>query len=210
MWDTILDCFFPAFCLQCGAFGAYWCKKCQQNQKFFTTHISLEIEDPYIDQIFAACTYSLAAKKLLTSYKYDGAYVLSKTIAAVMIQHIPLPDDIQLLTSIPLHPQKQQQRGFNQAALLSQQLSIWIDIPNIEVLQKNLHTLAQAKKNKKERMSLCTNTFQKALLTPTVLGKTVAIVDDVSTTGTTLNQAARVLKQNGAKKIYGLVFAHGQ
>lgn len=171
--------------------------------------MEIDIDQPALDELYACCTHTDGARKLVTAFKYKSAYALTATLTQLMVEHIPFPDDIDLFTSVPLHPQRQRQRGFNQAELLAKQLSTWLHIPYQVLLKRTKATSPQAKLNREERLTHLKDAFM-FLETNEVRGKTIAIVDDVATTGTTLNEVAKVLKKHGAKKVYGVVFGHGK
>lgn len=209
MLHHLLDLLFPPFCVDCHNLGNYLCQECQYKLRFYTQSLSIEIENPAVDALYACCTHTDGARQLVMKLKYHSAYALTKTIAQLMIEHIPLPDDIDILTAIPLHRRRRQERGFNQAELLARQLSLWLRIPYQEVIQRIKATSPQAKLSRADRLTHLHGAFQVKGLCDLV-GATVAIVDDVATTGSTLNEAAVVLKAAGVKTVYGIVFAHGK
>jgi len=121
---------------------------------------------------------------------------------------------------IPLHKQRLRFRGFNQAELLAKEVAEHFSIPlETNVLERTRAVLAQAKiKNHKDRKENIKNIFKinsefikkcvkegKNLLK----NKIIILVDDVATTNATLSEAAKVLKEAGAKEVWGLVVAKG-
>lgn len=209
MFNFLLDLLFPPCCLQCKRIGSYLCSQCQYEQRYYTQPIPIEIENASLDQLFACCTYATGARKLITCFKYKSAYSLTQTLVQLMVGHIPFPDDIDLFTAIPLHPTRQNMRGFNQAELLAKQLAKWLQIPYQPTLIRTIATSPQAQLDRQERLVHLIDAF--AIINPEqIVGKTIALIDDVTTTGTTLNEAAKVLKAHGAFKVYGVVFAHGK
>ena len=125
-----------------------------------------------------------------------------------------------MVVAVPLHKQRIRERDFNQAELLAKEVAEYFSLPlNANVLIRKKYTPPQAKtKNHKARRKSLENTFEispeftkrcvaenKNLLKE----KTIVLVDDVFTSGATLSEAAKVLKQAGAKKIWGLTVAKG-
>ncbi len=106
---------------------------------------------------------------------------------------------------MPLHPERLRERGFNQAVELSRPIAKYFDIPlNIDTCTRIKNTPAQAtlpwnarKENIRKAFTCCDN----------FVGQKIAIVDDVMTTGATLNELARVLRKQGAEEVYGWVIA---
>lgn len=106
--------------------------------------------------------------------------------------------NIDQIVPVPLHPKRQRERGYNQSLLIAKILSDQMNIPiNLscyrqkETTVQSLTKLKHRKKNVKDAFATDTN-FQ---------GQTIAIVDDVITSGATVNELAKLLRKNGAKRI---------
>jgi len=124
---------------------------------------------------------------------------------------LPLPD---LILPVPLHTRRLRFRGFNQSFLIARALGETL-APGLDtlvaenVLLRTRYTTPQMKtKNKEERLKNLTGAFSiKKEKYSLIQGKSFWLVDDVSTTGTTLEECALVLKKAGAKNVFGIVFA---
>ena len=207
--EEILNIIFPPRCLNCGELGDYVCEKCLYELRFYTTALQIDVKNPALNKLFACCTYADGARGLVKALKYRSASHVTKTIAQLMIEHIPLPDDIDFFTFIPLHRQRERDRGFNQAELLAKQLGKWLHTPIQNAIIRTRKTSPQAELSREERLTHLRGAFTVADKN-LAKGKVIAVVDDVATTGTTLNEVAKLLKKHGAKKVYGVVFAHGR
>ena len=120
---------------------------------------------------------------------------------------ITLPPQ-SILMPIPLHPRKERVRGFNQALLLAQDIRAHTSIPlDAHTLIRIASTPPQTTLSAQSRRENVEHIFSLRDQDK-VRGKTIILVDDVKTTGATLEQAARVLKQAGAKEIWAITFAH--
>ena len=122
----------------------------------------------------------------------------------------PLADDALLkadvLLPIPLSQQRLAERGFNQALLLSHHINR--AKTQSQTLLRMKHTIAQSSLKRSERLTNLAGAFAVApLLVAQLRGKNILLIDDVVTTGATLNFAARVLKQAGAAHVGALVLA---
>lgn len=109
---------------------------------------------------------------------------------------------------IPLHPRRQRVRGFNQASLLAKSIAERLSIPvDAHSITRIAATAPQVSLTAQHRRANVENIFslrdQKV-----IRGNTIILVDDVKTTGATLEQAARILKKAGAKEIWAITFAH--
>lgn len=115
-----------------------------------------------------------------------------------------------VLVPIPLSLHRERQRGYNQAYLLAEEMSKRIEVPLYLFLVRHKATKSQVGKTQEERRENIKDAFSaKEIGKIELKGKTVFLVDDVVTSGATMNEAAKVLKRAGAKHVYGLAFAHG-
>lgn len=177
-----------------------------------------------LDGVFSASVFREAAviaeavHVLKYEYVPELAFPLGTFLAkAATKTELPLPD---LLIPVPLHPWRLRYRGFNQSALIAQSFASTF-MPELAVsvredlLARHRFTLPQAKsRGAKERKANLRGAFSlqktngSTKATKKVLkGKTVWLVDDVATTGATLEECAKVLKKSGAKKVFGIVVA---
>ncbi len=113
-----------------------------------------------------------------------------------------------LIIPVPLHPRRERWRGFNQAELIARCFSDYFNLEiSVGKLVRIKHRKPQTKLNKKDRKNNIKNCF--AWRAGGLSGRNIILVDDVATTGSTLNECARVLKENGAGEVWGLVAANG-
>ena len=204
---NILDLLFPITCLSCGKEGSLICPDC-----FSKISIKNSLAD---NNLIICCDYNnKLVKKMVHSYKYNFVKDLSKPIGNLMTERIKklskyIDRDNAVLIPIPLHKKRLKWRGFNQSFLLAQEIGKNLKIPIEDILIREKHTLAQVKiKNAKERENNIKNVFALGQ-SKNIKNKTIILIDDISTTGATLNECARVLKPLKPKKIRKLVFANG-
>lgn len=162
-----------------------------------------------------ATSYRVSWAKRATHWlKFKGIESVAPAMAQLMIPRLPLIaplNELQrqaILTPIPLHPRRLRQRGFNQSEALTRAVSKQTGIRWQPLLTRQRVTKPQAKLPHHLRQQNVAEAFgvvDHALSTDTL----VIIVDDVTTTGATLNAAAQALHQSGIKTIWGLTFARG-
>lgn len=160
---------------------------------------------PAFDFTLAAFSYHFPIDRLLHAFKYSGNLalieVLAKPLAQLAADH-PKPD---LLMPMPLHPERLKERGFNQSLEIAKPISRWLGIPlAADACQRKRDTPTQAGLKWKERRRNVRGAFACDL---DLSGKTIAVLDDVMTTGATLNEISRVLKGRGASEISAWVVA---
>lgn len=231
-WEKLihmfLDVFLPQRCLKCDASGEAFCAYCQKASyktggqclicgfrngtgKFCPPCRKLSTSD--VDRVLWAGRYDGALKDAVWELKYKNRKALAKPLASMLFQKFCeiFPDfksEEFVAIPIPLHKNKLRQRGFNQAELLAREFS---HLSNIQLLTNQLlkikETPAQVEvASKEDRIKNLEEAFLVNIPIPAV---TIILIDDVATTGATLIHAAHALRKAGAKKIIGLVVAHG-
>ncbi len=121
--------------------------------------------------------------------------------------HTVLTKD-SVLIPIPLHISKERARGYNHAKLLAMGIAKKLELPLQDCLLRVKKTTSQFALTKLDRQQNIKNAFvvKKAIDRKY---STIFLVDDVLTSGTTLSEAAKILKKQGVKKVYGITLAHG-
>lgn len=229
---ALLDTLFPIHCLGCETPKEHLCQVCltvfprRLRQRCPTC---LKATTPHgevcfacsgtnaLDGLFAAAPYhSALVAASLHIYKYRFIPGIATPLGNWLAEKIteadlPLPD---ACIPVPLHPRRLRFRGFNQSTLLAQTLADALTpgfaLPVLEdVLLRTRFTKPQIKtKTREERLGNLKGAFalapENALL---IQDKTLWLIDDVATTGTTLEECAKVLKKAGAKKVFGIVLA---
>lgn len=147
---------------------------------------------------------------LLHALKYQSVKGIGVLLADLMFETTTIPD-CDYVAAIPLHPRRQDERGFNQAKVIAQRLASHLHKPLLSVLRRRHHLTAQASiKDREKRLHRLENAFEATGPLPHQIASHILLIDDVTTTGSTLNECARMLKQMGWKKVSGLTVAHGQ
>lgn len=158
-------------------------------------------------------------RKLIYQFKYSPYLMgLAKTLASILLEHFVLsgknidtiwaPNGVPgILMPIPLDKKKIKMRGYNQSEELAKELSKFIKIPCIsDILVKTKPTKPQMELSKQEREKNLSGVFQ--IKNPKeISGKKIFLVDDVYTTGSTMEECARALRQAGAKSVWGIALA---
>lgn len=230
----ILDLFFPKYCVNCKKLGAYACDACFATLSFDTYGKCLvcgrasfnSFTHPVcrkrfeIDGAFCSIAYKGVAKKLLYVFKYkpyvsDLQTFLGELIYESLIQNEffasamkQLNNQTILLVPIPLHKNRFYQRGYNHAFLLAKELAAKFGYPCEDILIRVKETKSQYGLKQKEREENMKGAFAiKKGSEQKVSDSFIFLVDDILTTGSTLREAAKVLKRFGAKKVWGLALA---
>ena len=157
------------------------------------------IKPQALDRVITAYRFDEPLRTLLHEFKYHQALYLSNFLTQLILD--ALYDDAkktQCLIPVPMHPLRIRQRGFNQAAELAKRLGRKLNIPyDLSGCQKISNTAPQATLNAKLRRKNIRNTFKAN----SVDYKHITLIDDLLTTGSTANELARVLKQQGVTRV---------
>jgi ComF family protein len=163
-----------------------------------------------LSRVRALGVYAPPFDKLVHAFKYSGktkvGELLGRALAA-LVQQDEVLSAADAVCPIPLHPARLRERGFNQSLLLAAAISMSTGVPLADYLVRRKNTSTQtAKRNPEKRRKNLEDAF---CLKPgaDVAGKTVLLVDDVMTTGATLNPAAFELLKGGAASVLGAVVA---
>lgn len=223
MGFSFLDILFPKFCAGCGRQGLYLCPKCKFSQKIHgficsvcekpsiggMTHQKCRSQESFDGAIFLF-SYSPPVSNLIKKLKYQRGLDLLNVLvewSASQIAKQQLPHKRFVLIPIPLHPLRENWRGFNHVALLGERITNkmgWDYDPNI--LERVKIRRTQAKLKGEERKENIKDVFKVSSNRPFVYSS-ILLFDDVWTTGSTMKEAAKALKQAGAKFIWGLTIA---
>lgn len=198
-WNSILP-LTPPLCDLCGdplpswrlvSFPVALCARCRR------------LSRP-IDRSRAIGAYDGALRSIVHAFKYDGRRSLAKPLGALMkTRGMDVLCHADLAVPVPLHSSRRRERGFNQA----EDLARHVGLPIVAALRRVRRTPAQADLPAAKRHGNVKGAFALGRESGPVAGKIVVLIDDVSTTGATLDACARVLKEGGAREVRALTAA---
>lgn len=206
-WDcaACLQLIAPPFCQQCGdpvegvVGHEYSCSLCQNKSPFFVLARS-------------AARYRGVLQRILQAFKYEqfiglGDDLVELLVACSRVHYGKIRFDE--IVHVPLHPRKERVRTYNQAFLLARGLARRIDVPFApRMLRRVKYTESQTGFNAWERRKNIRGAF--VVEDPDwVRGRTILLIDDVMTTGATVNECSQMLKESGAAGVYVLTVARG-
>lgn len=150
------------------------------------------VKPPALDRVFTAYRFTEPLRTLLHAFKYEAALYLASFLTQLILEATEDDDPTECLIPIPLHRKRLQTRGFNQAAILAQNLSTHTRKPCVlQGCSKILLTRPQAGLNAKQRRTNLLDAFQSDVLPY----RHITLVDDLYTTGATANAVAKILKE---------------
>lgn len=183
----------------------YLCLNCRDNIEIVNKKIILD--SAYIEEVYYVSIYNKFMRKLIQDYKFHGKSYLYKPLGAIMIENLKMLEverDIDLICYIPSHRRKEAKRGYNQGELLASHIA---KNTGLNLSHKNLikirNTKEQNKLNQLERIGNLRDSF-RVKNKEEIKDKNILLVDDIITTGSTMIEVSKVLKEAGAGTILGL------
>jgi len=139
-------------------------------------------------------------RDLLHELKFRQKKQIATSLGKLWAMHIPPLSDNTVLVPLPLHPKKQRERGFNQAEVLTRQLSHHLNLPMKNILTRTIDTPPQSGLHPRQRAENVAGAFavDKRYFNA---GESYVIVDDIYTTGASLSECAKTLKDAGASSV---------
>lgn len=140
-------------------------------------------------------------------FKYQGKVSLAAPLAALMIARLPPLNSVDVIIPVPLHIQKLREREFNQSLLLADHIGRHLDIPVAYTnLVRTAPTPAQTTLSRKSRLKNLRRAF--AVRRPdAIVNKRILLIDDVFTTGTTVNECAKALRRAGSADVFAMTLS---
>lgn len=225
LWNA-LDWVFPPRCAGCDRFGERWCSTCASTLIPLPQPVCMRCGMPIptvpgamkicgeceqLPPAYAAlrsvCLYKDHARKAVHKLKYGRDIGIGDSLSVHMIalvQELVWP--IQLVTCVPLSRIRRRERGYNQAAALARPVALGLHLPFLPLLlRKKREIPSQVGLSHTERRRNVEDAFETGGTEQ--IGKNILLVDDVTTTGSTMNACARALMDAGARQVFGLTFA---
>ena len=218
--DFFLDLLFPTSCLGCGSEGSILCPSCLRTLPRLHPPYCQRCGIPYPSRICPSCLssppvidgirspllYQDLAREAIIHLKYHNLKVLAQPLAEILADYLAEGSfEFDVLVPVPLHPKRLRLRGYNQSALLARNLSQLIGVPLREdILVRVRDTPSQTSLGGSERRRNVAEAFESRV---ELKGWGILLLDDVCTTGATLDACATALKKAGAGSVWGLTLA---
>jgi competence protein ComFC len=218
-----VDSFFPRRCVGCGKVGGFLCSDCLGRLPRLLAPLCPNCGRPQvsgiicpdcrrrqtnIDGIRSPFRFEEVIRKAIHELKYRNLKTISPRLSELLADYLksnPLPGDA--LVCVPLHPRRLRERGYNQSDLLARDLGKCIDLPVIEdclirVKQAQPQVRVGSVEERRRNVADAFNCRDEK-----VSGKQIILIDDVCTSGATLESCAAALKRKGAVSVWGLTLA---
>jgi len=218
-----LDLLFPQWCVGCGKEGDFICYSCRRSLPRIIPPLCPRCGKPQpsgilcpncvgwrarIDGIRSPFQFDGVIRQAIYQLKYINLRALAAPLAKLLNDYLstnPVPGEV--LVPVPLHQKRLRERGYNQSSLLAQELGKLTNLPVVDdCLVRQRHALPQVRTSTMdERWSNVADAF--TCCDHRLRDRQVLLIDDVSTSGATLDACAAALKAAGATSVWGLVLA---
>lgn len=226
IWADLLALFFPVRCVNCHQAGSLFCSECQRKVEFVLPPLcplcgspssndqlcrQCQRDAPAIDGIRSVAFFEGPLRQAVHAFKYRGLRSLAAPLASLMAVYCrrdPLPADA--IVPVPLHRSRLRERGYNQAALLARALGAEIGLPvHEDWLVRTRATPPQVGLDASGRKMNVAGAFH-CRDGDAVAGCRVLLVDDVCTSGATLESCSLALCQAGARSVWAFTLARAR
>lgn len=219
----LLDLVFPTRCAGCGALGDLFCVACRGLVQPVPPPVCIRCGRPVqhegrctacrdasfeVAAIRAAAVYREPVSQAIHEFKYNGRKALSQPLGELLAAYWSgRRVSVDLVAAVPLHQRRLKERGFNQSHLLAETLCRTVGLPLLheEVLRRERETQQQVHLGPEERRQNVSGAF--AWNGPALAGARVLLIDDVATTGATLEACGEALHAAGAGRVWALTVA---
>lgn len=221
MLDFVLNFLFPPVCGICGKLDKNWiCPKCKirleryekieliKSKKIINKMFNFLNEKIYFDEFLYCFEYKKLVRNLILKYKFSDCGYLSNLFANVILNNKKINEifkSYDIMIPVPMNKLKKKKRGYNQTELIAKCFKDYIKIDS-KTLVKIRNTKTQSTLVATERIENIKNAF-KVKDNSIIKNKNIILFDDIATTGLTINEISKILKEAGVKKILVLVIA---
>ena len=202
----LIDLVFPPTCENCGRVDYRFCEPCRCE---LISH-PLDIFHRKVESLDGLCAtgeQSGVLENAVKAFKYHGATSLSEYLGARLAEALSAQNwNVDAIVPVPLHADRQLERGYNQSNLLSEYVALALDICcQPDWLTRIRGTSQQARLSSDERRQNVKGAFNASAA---VAGQSILLIDDVVTTGATLSECAAALRASQANAVYGIAVSH--
>ncbi len=209
--DFLLSIIYPNICGFCGRINENsLCEECFERISHNLTYNIIHVKNKNFDKQISIAKYDGEFRDNILAYKFSEKSYMYKTFAKLILKNEKICGIIKsydIIVPVPIHKKRIIERGYNQSELITKEIAKNIkQIKYIKALKKIKNNERQSELKKEERNQNVKNVYEiqnKQIIE----NKKVILFDDIYTTGSTANECAKVLKQNGAKEILVLTLA---
>lgn len=209
--EQLLNLIYPKVCGICGkGKNTYLCKKCENKLKKQAILGKDEYLNKYFENHYYIFKYDNLIRNLIIDYKFNEKPYLYKSLLEILNKYQKKYVQFEIydiIIPVPISRKRKKERGYNQSLLIAKEIAKNENIKlKNNVISKVKNNNTQSKLKKEARLENVKNVY-RVINNKDITNKNILLIDDIFTTGATLNECSKVLKQTGAKKIDVLTIA---
>lgn len=212
LYESIINILYPPKCVICGKQGKedYLCEKCE-NILVQEQCCKIEYKKNKNYKLHAyVFKYENIIRKLIIDFKFNDKAYLCEIFVKFFIKNEKICrffKTYDIITPVPIHKKRKNERGYNQSALIARKIAGKFEgLKYVELLEKKINNKVQSSLTKIERIQNVKNVYYAKNIEK-INGKSIILIDDIYTTGSTTEECVKILKQNGAKNIIVITIA---
>ena len=203
--NSILNLIYPQVCGFCGQISKEGlCKKCEIRIEEYEINSIRKVKDRYFDELLCIFKYENIIRDILIKYKFQNKAYLYKTFSKIILKNKKICgffENYDIIIPVPISKKRQIERGYNQSYLITKEIAKFTNLKcENKCLIKQKDTIEQSKLNKNERKTNIQGAYV-VINKEKLFNKNVVLLDDIYTTGSTVNECAKILKQAGVNKV---------
>lgn len=216
----VVETLYPKVCAGCGQRGTWLCQRCERTVPRLDVHIcnrcgapwqspciSCTELDPLIQRARSSYPYVGWVSEAVRRFKYHDEFARCDDLGARLVSTLAQFDHIDALVPVPLHRSRLRSRGYNQSELLAQRASDMLGVPVEPLLRRCRFTAPQVSLEGSDRLTNVENAFEISPDWVVSRDRAYMLIDDVRTTGATLNACARALSNDAGPTILAATFS---
>ena len=210
-FNNILNFLYPNVCSICDKISENnLCCKCNVELNKIQKYKLMKYNGKFFDEHLYVFKYDGIIREKIIRYKFYEKSYMYKTFAKIILKNEKKYGfllNYDIIIPVPIHKKRKNERGYNQSSLIAKELAVNLEIIYREnVLYKRINNTKQSTLSKKQRIKNVNNVYGIKNL-QYIKEKNIILFDDIFTTGSTVNECAKLLKKNGANKILVLTLA---
>lgn len=207
-WSAFLDLLFPPHCVSCRRAGTWLCDACIANAPAVPNPASLT-PDGYLDGAYSVGAHRGSLRRAVHTLKYNGLRQIAPQLAGLMADTWRASGiTVDAIVAVPLSAARLKSRGYCQAHLLARPLAERLGLPLMPGLERTRHTRSQVGLDPAQRWDNVWGAF--TWRGDALAGARVLLIDDVLTTGATLQACAAALRDAGASQVWALTLTRAE
>ena len=213
LMESLLEMLFPAKCVLCrGLLEKEETDLCGHCRTTASRYHSRRQKLRFVEEYTAVWYYEDHVRESLLRYKFRNARSYADAYGRMVAMQVrqELPEEIDLVTWVPIGPKRRRKRGYDQCELLAQAVAKELELPSSKLLRKPKDNKVQSSLTDVSQRRANVLGVYTVVSPEQIKGRTILLLDDIITTGATVGEAARMLHWAGAKKVYCAAVAAGR